>query len=175
MGSEAAPEWVTERLRNSPIRRERTRFYRDLKTFARKLGIQQSVVYYTECGCYSRIPTQIWNAFRSNGVNIRELEHEYHEWQKKCRREFGERFILPYLHLLHFDSAYSPLYCVRTSLGFSRSEFCKGICVQPATLYRVEGRRTKEFPIEVVQAFIHAGIPVEKVREWNDRTRRFAA
>lgn len=178
MGSEAAPTWVTERLRSSPLRRERERFYRDLKTFARKLGIQPSVVYFTELGCYSRIPTSIWNALLNHDVPMWDLDREYHVWQRECRETFGKDFILPNLELLSncpWSNSYSPFYQIREALGFSRSEFCKGICVQPATLYRVESDKVKEFPIELKQALLQAGIPLDIVRDWDERTRLYAA
>lgn len=178
MGSEAAPQWVTERLRSSPIRRERERYYRDLKTFAREIGVQSSVVYFTECGCYSRIPTSIWNALLNKSVPMWDLDREYHAWQKECREEFGQRFILPSLDVLSnrcWDNSFSPIYQIREELGFSRSEFCKGLCVQPATLYRVESDRVREFPIELKQALLHAGVPLDVVRDWDERTRIYAA
>lgn len=181
MGKEAAPAWITERLNRSPVRRERKRYFRDLTTFARLSHVQFSVAYLTELACYTRIPTAIWVALRKKGVDMSALEDQYFEFQKQSRMDFGAEFIVDHLdNLVDFVSSdttlrdISPIERARHFLGFSRSEWAKGLCIQPATFYRLETGRSNEFPIALMQALYQAGVPFHVVKDWNEQSRNYA-
>lgn len=179
MGKEAAPQWITDRLKRSPVRRERQRYFKDLTTFARASKVQFSVGYLAELACYTRIPTALYNSLKKKGVDLPTLETEYYQFQKECRKDFGDEFILPYLDEL---SEYlevtgrdcSTLEKVRHYLNFTRSEWSKGLCIQPATFYRIETGKAKELPEAVVQALFHAGVPSNLIKEWNERARHYS-
>lgn len=178
MGSETAPDWVAARLNRSPIRKQRRKYYNNLTEFQRKLGIQYSVAYFTECGCYGKIPDTIIKAFASKGVDIPSLRQEYREFQKDCRQEFGEYFrdiLLSESFNLVLERVYpstSFVKLLQDELGMSRAELAKWLCIQTAILYRLEKGQTKEFPDDLVDALYQAGISHDVIRRWNYREGR---
>lgn len=182
MAAEAAPLWVAEQLERSPVRRLRQKHFRTLTAFQKATGLSKPVIYYTELGCYNKLPGPYFTAFKARSADIDPVLLEYQLFRTESRKIFGKLFIKPNLEYLTermrepaLYESISPVLHFRELLNLSRSELAKGMCIQTSTLLRSETGASLEFGRDLYGAFRAIGIPGPTVREWDEYARKYAA
>lgn len=173
------PDWVKDQLEHSPVRRARKKHFRDLTTFAVQSKTSYSVAYFTELGCYSSIPTVLGKSLESKGVDLPKLHSAYFEFQKDSRQHFALTFIASKTteleNNLHLNPEHSFVRVLRDTLEISRAALSKGLCIQPASLYRLENNKLNELPSELFISLVHCGFTHRQVETWNGRERKLSS
>ncbi len=178
MGSMTMPDWVKDQLDHSPVRKARKKHFRDLTTFANQSKTSYSVAYFTELGCYSSIPTILCKSLESKGVDLSKLHSAYFEFQKDSRQHFALNFIAPKRSVLndnlYLNPEHSFVRVLRDTLEISRAALSKGLCIQPASLYRLENNKLSELPSELFISLVHCGFTHKEVETFNGRERKLS-
>lgn len=156
------------RLDANPVRVARRSMRKTIEQITKDANVNWQLWYLTECGCYDRIPPVISQYLADNGYFL--LEQDYFEFQTRQRRRFSERFHPDTINALPSAASEGcPLTVYRLSLGVARLGLAKGLCVQPAVLWKVEKRHSKCLPAQLHQALLEFGMREENVNELDDR------
>lgn len=158
-------------LSHNPIRLLRHRLGKTVQAAADEAGIHWQAWYMTECGCYNDVPPKISIYLKGKGYGF--SDEDYQNFRLVQQRIFGEEYLkrkgLPAPTL-----AVPPITEFRKYHGIrSRTSFAKGLCVQPALLYKLEHGMVKYLPDQLYQALLQAGLPVEEVEELDNRTTEY--
>lgn len=158
-------------LSGNPVRIARFRIGKTVQQAADGAGIKWQAWYMTECGCYNDVPPKIERFLYGLGYLL--SSDEYTDFRKAQQRKFGELFIqdkgLPVASLAH-----PPIKVYREHIGVrSRTSFAKGLCIQPALLYKLENGQAKHLPDQIYQALVTAGLTVDQADELDERTREY--
>ncbi len=158
----------------NPIRILRLQQNKSLDLFSRECHVHLQALYLNECGVYPTIlPAIMERLTRFYGLDRNRLAEEYGDFVKSTREEFGQQHSL--LSYLPGDSdiRVSPITKLRNDFDLSKLGFAKGICTQPTGISRVEKRITSEFPQQLNEALLEAGLPVGMLAELQERQREY--
>ncbi len=155
--------WVQERLLRSPVRKQRRALRTSRVNLARQLKLNDSVLYFAELGCYSRIPVRLINFFRERDVDLKKLLSDYSSFRRNERSIAGSNF-----RLLDFDPEVGPLDPVEALslyIGGSRADLAKVLCLPPSVLYKVERHIPQTLPSDFRIALIQCGMCTEQIEK----------
>ena len=160
------------KLSGSPVRKARKQLNKTVQQAADGADIHWQAWFMTECGCYNDIPPKIASYLANNGLTID--GEEYTEFRKSQQRDFGELFAIGERGLPPASLSQPPIRAYREHIGVrSRTSFAKGLCVQPALMYRLENGQVKYLPDQIYQALLVAGLSTEDADELDERTTEY--
>jgi hypothetical protein len=160
----------------NPISVIRSNEVQSLRQFARKVKCNFQLLYLTEKGCYVTIPRSILcYCTEVLGYPSMPLQTSYEEFQRSQRETFGSFFRFAYLDntacLGSLDR--NPILAFREHLSLSRVAFCKGLCLPPSVLYKLENSLLRTLPYSVEVALDQALFPVELIGELAERVEEY--
>lgn len=154
----------------SPLRKARTELWpnKSLDEIVNEVGINYQMWYLTECGCYDSISPRIKIYLQNGGFDISRLDYSYSEFQREQRASFRERYSDARINLLPVVSG-NPMRDYWEQFGLSRTAFAKALCIQPATLYKLENLQMRSLSGQLMEALEDAGMTIQNIEELNER------
>ena len=160
-------------LSASPVRLARKRLGLSLQKLSDSLGVQYQLVYLTECGCYTEIPPVILVFLAKEGFSVGKLEEDYNKFVQKQRRAFGETYFPRDFELPDPAASQNPLTLLRKKLDLNKAAFAKGLCIQPAVLYKIETGQQRTLALQIKVALVEAGLPWVEMKELESRYEEY--
>lgn len=160
----------------NPIRTCRKHLSATLEQFSQLTGVHVQAIHLLEFGCYYPILPRITQFIVDNHImSVEDLHSAYSNFQFHQRGDFGRRHNFNHLTTVgDWDGDTSPFEEFRSQIiRVTRTALAKGLCVQPAALYRLANNEVKELPSLVQNALSEAGLSLDLVYELNERTREF--
>lgn len=122
---------------------------------AQQAGCHLQAFFLQEQGVYHDVLPAIAVWAQEQGLNLPEMQREYHEFQKEKRVQNGELYGISIIELGPPEG--NPFVELRNQLRLSRMGFAKRFCVHPGLLYRVEQGISRSLPIQLREALLQAG------------------
>jgi DNA-binding XRE family transcriptional regulator len=160
----------------NPIRLCRKHLSATLEQFSQLTGVHLQAIHLLENGCYYPILPRVYNyIIEHNIMSSEDLLSAYSNYQFHQRGDFGRQHNFPHLSTVgDWDGDTSPFEEFRSQIvKVTRTALAKGLCVQPAALYRLANNEVKELPALIQNALQEAGLPLDLVYELNERTREY--
>lgn len=160
----------------NPVRTCRKHLKLTLEQFSKLTGVHVQAIHLLENGCYTPILPRISEYLVNNYViDPVTLQDSYSTFQFHTRATFGRSHNFSSLQQVgEWNGDTSPFEEFRSQcLHVTRTSLAKGLCVQPAALFRLANNQVKELPVLVQNALSEAGLPMDLVYELNDRTREW--
>ena len=162
----------------NPIRTCRKHLSATLEQFSQLTGVHMQAIHLLENGCYYPILPRVVTFIVENQImSQQDLFDSYALYQFHSRSDFGRQHEFSHLNTVgDWNGSTSPFEEFRSQIvRVTRTALAKGLCVQPAALYRLANNEVKELPTLVQNALQEAGLPLDLVYELNERTREFYA
>lgn len=160
----------------NPIRLCRQHISATLEQFSTLTGVHLQAIHLLEFGCYYPILPRVASFIVDNNLmSAEDLSDAYSNFQFHQRSDFGRQHNFSHLNTVgDWNGDTSPFEEFRSQVvKVTRTALAKGLCVQPAALYRLANNEVKELPALVQSALSEAGLSLDLVYELNERTREF--
>jgi len=167
---EASPDLL------NPIQLCRKEIGFTLEQLSKATGVNLQAIHLLEQGCYYPILPRILEFFVDRDtIDRQDLESAYSTWQFHTRVSFGSAVGMDrFSDVGDWDGSISPFEVFREEkLKVSRTGTAKGLCIQPAVLFRLVKNESKSIPAILCSALLDSGLSLDLLDELNERTRDF--
>lgn len=165
---------ITVDMAENPVHRLRQEERLTLAQFADRAGVHLQAVFLNERGVYPTILPSILSYMHRLRPEGRGWQSEYTAYVLEKRLEFGAHYDLPNTQLGPPVGS-NPFRGWRDQYDLSRMAVAKGLCVHPASLYKVEHDETKHLPEQLVVALKVAGMPSMVIEELQFRLEEWVS
>lgn len=162
----------------NPIRTCRKALSVTLEQFSQLTGVHLQAIHLLEFGCYTPPLPRVVSYLTEHDIISREdLLDSYSTFQFHSRSTFGRQHNFSSISTVgEWAGETAPFDEFRSQIiKVTRTALAKGLCVQPAALFRLANNQVKELPVLIQSALSEAGLSMDLVYELNDRTREFYA
>ena len=160
----------------NPVQLCRKHLGYSLDQLSKATGVNLQAIHLLEQGCYFPVLPRIEEFFVSrNVIAAEELREAYSNWQFHHRTQFGEAVgIERFQDVGDWDGSTCPFEEFRIQrLRVARTAAAKGLCVQPAVLFRLANNQSKTIPSLLSNALLEAGLSLDLLDELAERTRDY--
>jgi len=157
----------------NPVQLCRKQLGYTLDQLSKATGVNLQAIHLLEQGCYFPVLPRIEQFFTDRHViTAEELREAYINYQFHQRSVFGESHGIPELSDVgYWDGSTCPFEEFRIQrVKVTRTALAKGLCVQPAVLFRLANNQSKTIPSLLSNALLEAGLSLELLDELSERT-----
>lgn len=157
----------------NPIQICRKQLNLTLQELSNQTGVNLQAIHLLEQGCYYPILPRIEKFFTDhNVIDANELSEAYVNFQFHHRTVFGSQVGMDSFHDVgDWDGSDPPFEVFRTQrLRTTRTGTAKGLCVQPAVLFRLANNQSKTIPVILNNALLESGLSLDLLDELSERT-----
>lgn len=150
----------------NPIRVCRKQLNMTLAQFSEATGVHAQAIHLLENGCYYPVLPRVSSFLSENSIiDPHELQEAYSSFQFHQRSSFGRQYSFSHLNTVgDWNGTQSPFEAFRIQVvRIARTALAKGLCVQPAALFRLANNQVKELPALVQAALSEAGLSMDLV------------
>jgi hypothetical protein len=160
----------------NPIQICRKQLNLTLQQLSEATGVNLQAIHLLEQGCYFPVLPRIEHFFTDHHViTAEELREAYVNFQFHTRFTFGQQHKFDsFTTVGDWDGSTCPFEEFRIQrIRATRTGTAKGLCVQPAVLFRLANNQSKTIPSLLSNALLEAGLSLELLDELSERTRDY--